>query len=207
MRTILFCLALLSAAAGRAWAEEAASTAPFESKWPVLTNFSLAFPNQNIFSGNYDAGGGFGIGVGYRFTPALSLWLDYDYKGFTARYGNPLLSYSSYGLNLSTYALWVRYTVLTSGTLRPFFFTGPAFSTCNLSTSDTSNNMTSTISLSQTAFAPEVGVGLEIGLNPYLDFVGRGKFTYYLVTQDFADNAAIDQPARAFSFEIGFEYL
>ena len=222
MKKILLLTTVLFAVACATWAAETKKPAqeptqataavtpeptPFESQWPVFTNLSVAFPIQSQFGSNYYAGGGFGIAIGYRFSREFSLWADYDFKDFRAsNIANPLPN-SSTGLDLSTIALWCRYNVLTTGTLRPYLFGGPGLSTATLSTSATSNNINGFSGLSQGVGVAEFGAGLEVGLNPYLDFVWQNKWDLFFTTNDFNKAIGTDNPAASYSFEIGFEFL
>ena len=225
MKKILVLTTVLFVAAGFSLADQAKTTAanadqaaapaatpaptPFESQWPVFTNLSLACPIQRQFGDNYYTGGGFGIAVGYRLSREFSLWADYDFKAFAASnsaIGNISNNWGT-GLDLSTTALWCRYNVLTTGTLRPYLFAGPGFSSATLSSSLKANNITGFLGALQTVPVAEFGAGLEVGLNPYLDFVWQNKWDLYFMNNNFNTVIGTDNPAAAYSFEVGFEFL
>lgn len=185
--------------------ESAQSVTKKPSPWMSLTGIGIGLPISSNLGNAYSLGFNVELGVGYKVTDQISLWIDVDLDLFNSK-NNALTGGNNF--TLAEAAFWVKYRILTSD-LSPTIFFGPGLSyNENRSNSvllyDQNTGYESVpVNAYEFDFLVEGGLGLDLKMVEGIHAFLQGKLTYDFTSAHFAGFASTDSPLVAVPLEAG----
>ena len=217
MKKWILLMTVLFSAAGAIWADEAKETSsdsaaatvaaaptprstPEPFLWHFLANWGVDLPPPS--AGDL-TGVDLGLGVGYNVTPDLSLWLDWNERAYVPNLLTVVVGAPDFSMN--DLALWARYEVGAKGGPRLFVFAGPGLA-FNRVVTPTSAALPPSVTLNETDFMAEWGLGLKFPLFLGVNLLFQWKESYDFLSPSFAQLALAPDTATVNSYQMALEF-